>query len=109
MLGRGEQCGEFGDLRLTRPDFDGFHPCCVGDLRFLDKDILGQCHDDRPWPALHGDAEGAGDEFGKARGVIHLHHPLGDAAEKLLVIDLLKRLALAHVTRDLSDEQDHGR
>ena len=71
--------------------------------------VLRQRDDDRTGTAGRGDGEGAGDEFGNARGVVDLDHPFGDAAEEALVVDLLEGLALPDAARDLADEQDHRR
>ena len=39
-------------------------------------------------------------------GIVDLGRPFGDRPEHRAVIELLERLALAHVARDLPDEQD---
>ena len=54
-----------------------------------------------------------GHVLGQAVGVVDLADPLGEAersgAEHLPVVDLLERLAVALVARDLADEQDQRR
>ena len=62
-----------------------------------------------PGPAVGRGVEGARDQLGDARGIVDLGRPFGDRAEHRAVVELLERLALAHVARDLADEQDHRR
>ena len=53
--------------------------------------------------------KGLADQLGNAPRVLDLHHPLGHLAEHAAVIDLLERLAIVGLARDLPDQQDHGR
>jgi hypothetical protein len=56
-----------------------------------------------------GDVEGARDQFGHARRVVDLHHPLGHGAEDRAVVEFLEGLAAQRAARDLADEQQHRR
>jgi hypothetical protein len=53
--------------------------------------------------------KGAADRLRKPRRIVDLVHPFGDAAEHLPVVDLLERLAPAHLARHLADQEDHRR
>jgi len=53
--------------------------------------------------------EGAGDDLGEARRVVHFRRPFGERAEGGAVIELLEGLALAHAALDLADEEDQRR
>ena len=81
----------------------------VGHIGGFDQHVLGQCDDHRAGATLCGDAEGAGDQFRDAGGVVDLEGPFRHGAEDLTVIKLLKGLAIGHVAADLADEQDHRR
>ena len=62
-----------------------------------------------PGPAVGGGVERARDQLRNARRIVDLGHPFGDRAEHRAVVELLERLAVAHVAPDLADEQDHRR
>ena len=50
-----------------------------------------------------------GDQFGNARGVVDLRHPLGERLEHPAVIDFLKAVAIGFLERDLAHEQQERR
>ena len=62
-----------------------------------------------PGTAVGRGVKGARDDFRNARRIVDLGRPFGHGAEHRAVVEFLKRLALAHVARDLADEQDHRR
>jgi hypothetical protein len=51
--------------------------------------------------------KGARDELRDAGRIVDLGRPFGNGAEHRPVVELLEGLALAHVARDLPDEQNH--
>ena len=67
----------------------------VGRVRVRRQHVLGQRQHHRAGAAGLREIKGAGDIFGNAVGLVDLGHPLGQPAEHLPVIDLLKRLAVA--------------
>ncbi len=71
--------------------------------------ILGQCQHDGAGPTVDGAVKGLADIFRDAGGVVDLRHPFRHRTEHAAEIDLLERLALHLVARDLADEQDHRR
>jgi hypothetical protein len=73
----------------------------------LHQHVLGQRDDHRAGAAAGRSVEGARDQLGDAGRIVDLGRPFGDRAEHRAVIELLEGLALAHVARDLPDEQDH--
>ena len=75
----------------------------------LGQDVLRQRDHDGPRPTRDRGVERPADHLRYARRMIDLAHPLGDRAEHRAVVDLLERLAPAHVARDLADQQDHRR
>ena len=50
--------------------------------------------------------KGARNNFGNARGIVHLDGPFRHGAEDLFIIDFLKRPTAAHGAFDLADEHD---
>ena len=79
----------------------------VGRIRSLAQDVLGQRQHDRAGTAGGRLVEGAADGLADAVGAVDLLDPLRHLAEHAAEIDLLKRLAPAHGTPDLADEDDH--
>ena len=73
----------------------------------LDQHVLRQRDHHRAGAAAGGGIEGARDQLRDAGRIVDLGRPFGDGAEHRPVIELLEGLALAHVARDLPDEQDH--
>ena len=53
--------------------------------------------------------EGPRHQLGQACGVVHLHHPLGHAAEHRAVVQLLKSLAPQRAARDLAHKEQQRR
>ena len=91
-------------------------PCLdqVGGERIADRDalhqhVLGQRDHHRAGPAVHRDVKRARDDFGDARRIVDLGRPFRHGAEHRAVVELLERLAVAHLARDLADEHDHRR
>ena len=62
-----------------------------------------------PGPPVDRAMKRVADELRNARGLLDLHDPLGDLAEHAPVVDLLERLALDLIARDLADEEHHRR
>ena len=81
----------------------------VGRVGRLHQHVLGQREHDRPGPPAEGRLEGTGNELGNALRPVDLEHPLGQAAEHLLVVDLLEALAAAMLARHLPDQQHEWR
>src|SRR3712207_6900349 len=54
-----------------------------------------------------GAGEGPDHDLRNLRGIGDLPHRLGDAAEELAVVDLLKRAAAALVARHLANQHEH--
>ena len=75
----------------------------------LDQHVLGQRDHHRAGPAVGRGVERARDDFGNARRIVDLGRPFGHRAEHGAEVELLERLALAHLARHLADEQDHRR
>ena len=88
---------------------DARHGHGVGDVGHGRQDVLGQCEHDRAGPTRDGRRECARDELGDALRPVDLAHPLGHAAEHLLVVDLLEGLAAAVAARHLTDQQHERR
>jgi hypothetical protein len=75
----------------------------------LDQHVLWQRDHHRAGAAAGGGVEGARDDFRYARGIVDLGRPLGHGSKDGAEVELLERLALAHLARYLPDEQDHRR
>jgi hypothetical protein len=71
--------------------------------------VLGQRDDDRAGTAGGRDLERLVEQFGHPFGHVDLRHPFGERREHFTKIDLLKRLAVDLMARDLADEHDHRR
>ena len=108
-LGRGEQAAQFGEIggagmRAHRTiGAGGRHRAAVA------QHVLGQCQNDRSGPAGRRDLKRLVDQFGDALGHVDLRHPFGERCHHAAEIDLLKRLAVDLVARDLADQHDHRR
>src|SRR5205823_12017091 len=62
--------------------------------------------EDRAWRAAGRGVEGARNELWGAGGIADHGRPFGDRPEHRAVIELLEGLALAHLARNLADEQN---
>ena len=93
----------------ARPGLDRLERRRIVDRDALGQHVLGQRDHHRAGAAAGRGVIGARDDLGDARRIVDLGRPLGDGAEHRAVVELLERLALAHVARDLADEQDHRR
>ena len=71
--------------------------------------VLGQGDHHGAGTAGGGLCPGAGEQFGNAFDPVDLDRPFRHRAKDRAVIDLLKRLAFAHVGADLADKEQHGR
>ena len=112
MIGRSaahEQLLQPAHVGRARPDLDRLEGRRVRHRDALDQHVLRQRHHHRPGPAVGCRVEGPRHQLGDAGRIVDLGRPLGDRAEHRAVVELLERLALAHFTRDLADEQDHRR
>ena len=90
----------------------GLHRLVAGGIAAvggLGQHVLGQREHHRARAARGRGVEGARDQLRDPRRIVDLGDPLGDVAEHLAVVDLLERLAAAHLARDLADQQDHRR
>ena len=81
----------------------------VGDVDAGGEDVLGQREDDRPRATRRRDTERARDELGDALDLVDLRDPLRERAEHAPVVELLERLPLGVLARDLADEEDERR
>ena len=93
----------------ARPGLDRLERRRIRHRDALGQHVLGQRDDHRAGAAAGRGVEGARDDLGDARRIVDLGRPFGHGAEHRAVVELLERLALAHVARDLADEQDHRR
>ena len=91
------------------PGLDRLERRRVGHRHALDQHVLGQRDHHRAGAAVAGGVEGARDDLGDARRIVDLGRPLRHRAEHRAVVELLERLALAHLARDLADEHDQRR
>ena len=105
----GEELSELRHLRRAGRGLDRRERRRVVDRDALDQKILGQAHDHRPRPAIGRGMKGARDDFRHAGRIVDLRRPFGHRAEHGAVIEFLKRLAFAHVARDLADEHHERR
>ena len=105
----GDEIGELGHLRGAGRGLDRPRRRRVGDRDPLDQHVLGERDHHRAGTAAGRDMEGARHDLRHPRGIIDLGRPLGHGAEHGAVIELLERLALAHLARHLADEHDHRR
>ncbi|MGY3075625.1 hypothetical protein ACVWZZ_001996 [Bradyrhizobium sp. LM6.10] len=108
-LGAGKHGANALDIRRRGPAHRRLDTHRVRNGRGLGQHVLRQRDHDGTGTALHGDAEGPRDQLRNAVGTIDLDRPFRHGAEHSLVVELLKRLALAHAGVDLADEQDHRR
>ena len=72
----------------------------------LDQHVLGQRHHHRAGAAAGRGIEGARGELGDAGGIVDFRRPFRQRGEHRPIVELLERLALAHLARDLAHEQD---
>ena len=91
------------------PDFDRLKRQRICNREAVALHVFRQRDHDRAGPAAGRDVKRMGYDFRNARRIVDLRHPLCDRAEHRAIIEFLKRLALAHIARDLPDEQDHRR
>ena len=91
------------------PGLDRLGARRVGNRDALDQHVLRQRDHHRAGPAVHRGEEGARHDLRNARRIVDLGRPFRHRAEHGAVIELLKRLALAHLAADLADEHDHRR
>ena len=108
-LGRPQELLQLHHLRETGPGLDRLERRRIGHRHALGQHVLRERHDDGAGPAAGRRVEGARDDLGNARGIVDLGRPLGHGAEHGAVVELLERLALAHLAPDLADEHDHRR
>ena len=99
-------CAHVGE---AGPGLDRLDARRVGDRDALGQHVLRQRDHHRPGPAVGRGVEGARHDFRNARRIVDLGRPFRHRAEHGAVVEFLERLALAHVARDLADEQDHRR
>ena len=103
-LGRGEEAAQFGKIggagmRAHRTiGAGGRHRAAVA------QHVLGQCQNNRSGPPGRRDLKRLVDQFGDALGHVDLRHPFGERCHHAAEIDLLKRLAVDLVARDLADQ-----
>ena len=96
-------------FREARPGLDRLRRRHVGDRNPLGEHVLGQRDDDRSRPPAGRGMERARDDLRDPRRIIDLGRPLGHRAEHGAIVELLERVAPAHLAPDLADEQDHRR
>ena len=86
-------------------------PCVGADVvrHRLVEQVLGQRQDDRTGPSAERLAACLGHRLGHLVGRAGLRGPLGKAAERGDLVDLLERLETLDVPADLADEHEHRR
>ena len=91
-------------MRLCRVE-----PQRVAGVALRREHVLGQREHDRPGPPRARGRECTGDELGNAVDLVDLRDPFRHLPEHAPVVQLLERLALLLIGRDLADEQDQRR
>ena len=104
-----EKLLQFRHVGEARPGLDRLERRRVGNRHALDQHVLGQRDHHRAGAAVAGGVEGARDDLGDARRIVDLGRPFRHGAEHRAVIELLKRLALAHIARNLADKDNQRR
>jgi hypothetical protein len=106
-LGRGQEAAQFGEVGGAGMGAHRAVGADRGDLGHVAQHVLGQRDDDRAGPAGGRDLKRLAQQLGDALGQVDLRHPFGERRVHLVEIDLLKRLAVDLVARDLADQHDH--
>ena len=109
LLGRPQHLLQLRHVGEAGPGLDHVGGKRVADRDALHQHVFGQRDHHRAGPSVHRDVKRARDDFGDARRVVDLGRPFHHGAEHGAVVELLERLALAHLARDLTDEHDHRR